>query len=362
MPERFSRVRIADIAERAQVSTGTVDRVIHNRGEVAPKTREKILKILEEMNYEPDILASTLASKKTYRFASLIPEARENSLFWALPAAGLGKGLDQVKHFGISHDTFFFQYFDRQSFKDAANRLLESDPDGVIIAPVFSELTDHFCDQCRERNIPVVFINANIFNIEKLSFVGQDSFRSGMVAARLLNYGMPPDASFLVVNFMSEKGTNMHLVSREEGFRNFFSQAPEKNRNLKTLNIVGNNLPAIRQTLWEVLSPRVSAEKIAGVFVTNSRVFLVADFFNSNGIKNVRLIGYDLLNANIAHLQGNTIDFLISQKPLEQGFRSFMTLFEALVLKKNVQKYQYLPIDIITRENIDYYINNQTNE
>jgi LacI family transcriptional regulator len=179
-----------------------------------------------------------------------------------------------------------------------------------------------------------------------------------MVAARLLNYGMPPDASFLVVNFMSEKGTNMHLVSREEGFRNYFSQAPERKKNLKILNIIGNNLQAIRQTLWEVFM----AEKIAGVFVTNSRVFLVADFFYSNGIKNVRLIGYDLLNANIAHLQGNTIDFLISQKPLEQGFRSFMTLFEALVLKKNVQKYQYLPIDIITRENIDYYINNQTNE
>ncbi len=39
-----------------------------------------------------------------------------------------------------------------------------------------------------------------------------------------------------------------------------------------------------------------------------------------------------------------------------------MTLYESMVLKKNVQKFQYLPIDIITRENIDYYINNQTNE
>lgn len=39
------RVKIADIAQRANVSTGTVDRAIH-RGKVAQKTREKVLAII----------------------------------------------------------------------------------------------------------------------------------------------------------------------------------------------------------------------------------------------------------------------------------------------------------------------------
>jgi LacI family transcriptional regulator len=362
MQEKFSKVRIADIAKRAQVSTGTVDRVIHNRGEVAAKTREKILKIIDEMNYEPDILASTLASKRTFRFASLIPEAGDGSQFWAMPSAGLEKALNQVKHFGVFHDVFHFQYFDRYSFRKAAEELLQTEPDGVILAPVFSELAEHFVAKCQEKRIPVVFINSNIFNIEKLSFVGQDSFRSGMVAAHLLDYGMPEGGSFLVINFMSEKGTNMHLLSREEGFRNYFSQFPERKKHLQTLNIVGSDMATIRKKLWENLMPGMAGQKIKGVFVTNSRVFHVANFLKTTGIKDIRLIGYDLLDENVAHLQENTIDFLISQKPFEQGLRSFMALFDALVLKKPVNKYQYLPIDIITRENIDYYINNLTNE
>ncbi|MFW5657196.1 MAG: LacI family DNA-binding transcriptional regulator, partial [Bacteroidota bacterium] len=73
MIKNTKKIRIKDIAQLAGVSIGTVDRVIHNRGEVSEKTREKILNIVKEMNFEPDILASTLASKKTFRFAVLFP-------------------------------------------------------------------------------------------------------------------------------------------------------------------------------------------------------------------------------------------------------------------------------------------------
>ena len=57
-------IRILDIAKKAGVSIGTVDRVLHQRGEVSEETREKILKIIREFDYRPNILASTLASKK----------------------------------------------------------------------------------------------------------------------------------------------------------------------------------------------------------------------------------------------------------------------------------------------------------
>ena len=63
------KTRIIDIARKANVSIGTVDRVIHNRGEVSRITREKILSIIHELNYQPDILARTLAKKRVFNFA-----------------------------------------------------------------------------------------------------------------------------------------------------------------------------------------------------------------------------------------------------------------------------------------------------
>ncbi len=68
-------IRIKDVAERAGVSVGTVDRVLHQRGEVSPETREIVLKIIDELEYSPNLLASTLASSRTHNIAVLIPAA-----------------------------------------------------------------------------------------------------------------------------------------------------------------------------------------------------------------------------------------------------------------------------------------------
>ena len=71
------KIRIKDIARLANVSTGTVDRVLHNRGEVSAKSREKVEKVLKEINYQPNIYAPALASKKRYTLVTLLPESNE---------------------------------------------------------------------------------------------------------------------------------------------------------------------------------------------------------------------------------------------------------------------------------------------
>jgi LacI family transcriptional regulator len=71
MPPR--KTRIKDIARMAGVSIGTVDRVIHERGEVAEKTRLIVQQILKETNYSPNVMAQVLKSKKRFHLVSLLP-------------------------------------------------------------------------------------------------------------------------------------------------------------------------------------------------------------------------------------------------------------------------------------------------
>ena len=75
--------RIKDSAERAGVSVGTVDRVLHNRPNVSKKAMEKVKKALEEMDYRPNMYASALAYNKTYTFYCLLPK-RQAPLPWLL--------------------------------------------------------------------------------------------------------------------------------------------------------------------------------------------------------------------------------------------------------------------------------------
>ncbi len=352
----MTRVTITDIAERAGVSAGTVDRVIHKRGEVAAKTREKVLQIIREMNYEPDILASILASKKTIRFAALLP--KETNPFWQKPAEGLFSAWNEIKPFGVAVEKFHFPYNDKAVFFEKLEEIIESKPDGLVMAPIFTDGLSDYLQTLNQQKIPYVFLNTQMENQENIAFVGQDSRQSGRVAARLLDYSVEDDAEVIIINFISQKGGNSHIFSREQGFHDYFNSNPKAGRkNMITLNANAQNTDNLENQLFCHLKMNEKEQKTRGIFVTNSRVFLVADFLVQEKIENVRVIGYDLLEENIRHLKNDTIDFLIGQKPHEQGYQSIMALFNVLIRKKEVIRNHFLPIDIITKENIDYYLN-----
>lgn len=81
MEKAKGKIRIKDIARMAGVSAGTVDRVLHQRGIVSEKSRKAVNKVLEEINYSPNLLARSLASKKSYRFICLFP-AYQKGEYW----------------------------------------------------------------------------------------------------------------------------------------------------------------------------------------------------------------------------------------------------------------------------------------
>src|SRR4051794_3050998 len=121
-------VRIKDIAIKAGVSTGTVDRVIHNRGSVSKKVKKDILKILNEMNYEPNLMARALGSHKVYNLAALIPDPKSDS-FWEAPKAGIEKAERDLKQYGIVVKQYIFGPYDATSFIEKANALSEDSID-----------------------------------------------------------------------------------------------------------------------------------------------------------------------------------------------------------------------------------------
>jgi LacI family transcriptional regulator len=92
------------------------------------------------------------------------------------------------------------------------------------------------------------------------------------------------------------------------------------------------------------------------VFVTNSRVSKVAHFIEHNH-KNVILIGYDFLKENIDYMDRGIIDFLVCQKPKQQGYRGLISLYQYLAFGSPVEKVYFMPIDIITKENSAFYRN-----
>ena len=345
-------VGVKEIARLANVSIGTVDRVLNNRVGVSEKTKAKILKIIEELNYQPNIFARRLASKKKLRFATLIPQVSEETTYWEAPLHGIQQAANEIKDFGIEVVSFFFDQNDKSTFKDSASKISKGEFDGILMAPMFEDESTVFIKACNESKIPLVFINSDMPGYNNLCYIGPNLYQSGYLSAHIVNYLSPADKKTLIVNISKEIDLHHHLLRKEEGFRNYFEQNGNTNK-LSKIDIRQTDYPHIKQKL----SDQLKKDNYDIVFVTNSRVSTVAKYFEEHKVKGIKLIGYDFLADNIHYLKNKTIDFLICQKPQEQGYKGVMSLYDHLVLHTPIEKEQFMPIDIITRENFQYYSN-----
>ncbi|MFT4156284.1 substrate-binding domain-containing protein [Parafilimonas sp.] len=346
---------VKEIARLGKVSIATVDRVIHNRGGVSKKTKAKIQSIIEKLNYQPNVLAQRLAltSRGTIRLAVLLPAISEETEFWQAPLDGAKQALDEIKQYGIHIEQFLFDQNDQKSFSKQVKNLIKFKADGILFTPTFPEESTKLIERAEKTGTPYVLINADIPQTDTLCYIGAEIFSSGYIAAQLVHYCIDEKKKVLVANIAAEIDNNYAILRKEEGFMNYFKD---------------NNLPnevlsfKTTQTSYSSVSKRLSGlikkqNDIGAILVTNSRVSVVAKYLESAGLKDIILLGYDFINENITYLKKGFIDFLICEKPQEQGYRGIMALFQYLVFSKPMEKKYFMPIDIITKENYQFYRN-----
>lgn len=349
------RIRIKDIALRAGVSTGTVDRVIHNRGNVSAETKRKVKEVMEELSYEPNIMASTLAYNRVIRIVVLLPDYRLDP-YWDQPRIGIEKALRAVRHYGVGLDVRYFDISDPSDFLRVSRQIWREEklPDAVLFAPLFLHESQELLTACDEFEVPNVMINTHIDNNSSLCYIGQDSYQSGVLAARLLNFGVSDGDTVFILNLDRSVTNAKHLIDKERGFRDYWEGIHNKKIDIIKLDFEEfNNASELKHFLqlqWR-RHPRLS-----GVFVTNSRAYKVVESLSQAELRSVKIVGYDLIGPNLEHLRDNHINFIINQNPVQQGYLGIINIVNHLVLKKEIDPLQYLPLDIVVLENVDYYL------
>lgn len=344
---------VKEIARRANVSIATVDRVLHNRTGVSPSTKRKIERIIKELDYKPNIIASRLASRKIFNISVLIPEVSEETDFWQAPLNGIGRAEEMVKEYGVNVHLHFFDLNDRKSFDEQTRLILENSTDGILLAPSFIDEARRFTAECQKRNIPYVLIDSNIPHQEGLCYIGPHLFRSGYLGGQLTSFTLHKESDVLIVSIASELDDHNYLMEIEEGFRAYFRYHNLYHNIVKT-EIKNTDYRSVEQALEKEFKKK---RDFKAIFVTNSRVATVARYFEKKKREKVFLVGYDYISENIEYLKREIIDVLICHKSEEQGYKGIMTLYQHLVLNEKIENIHFMPIDIITKENYEFYHN-----
>ena len=352
------RIRIKDIAQRAGVSKGTVDRVLHKRGNVSKETRKRVLKAVEELGYQPNVIASALAYNRTWRVAALLPIPEEDP-FWQQPKIGIDRALKAVRDYGLTIDFHNFREADTQHFQECAQKALQGNYDAVLIAPIYSKEAKKFMTKCEEIGLLYVQINTYLETNHPnfLCYIGQDSYQSGVLAAKLLNFGLAPGEAAMILHLEKEVYNSMHLVEKEKGFEDFFTHSSKKD--LQVIKAAFENIHdkvAFKAFIQQIIKAHPN---IKGIFVTTSRSFHLVKVLDDLGLHDIKLVGFDLIEENLRYLKEDKIHFLINQNPIKQGYMAVINIFNKLVRKTNPKHSQFLPLDVVMQENLQYYLEDE---
>ncbi|WP_028561060.1 LacI family DNA-binding transcriptional regulator [Paenibacillus pinihumi] len=178
-------ITIKDVAKISNVSVATVSRVINGLDRVSESTRKKVLKVIDELNFVPNTIATSMVKKKTNMLAVVVPEvrnpfytaviggteeiAKKEGFFTLVVSTNgdeaqeseyfdsfLGKNVDGIILIGTHKEAEFYQTIRKPTI--LVDRYIDnSGHDGVIIDNYRGayEATRHFVE-CGHRHIAII--------------------------------------------------------------------------------------------------------------------------------------------------------------------------------------------------------------
>ena len=182
---RASQATIMEVAIAAGVSLATVSRTTNHPEKVKPETREKILRIIKEKGYKPNLNAKSLASSKSTTVAVVVPELTRSSI------AGLVDGIADC----ANRRGYFVRLFvnnklkdgDVESLKDFWSTLMASVVDGVLY--INDEMTEENIELVKNSSIPVVLTNI-VCSDPEIPYVSIDYYKAAYeMTKEMINRG-----------------------------------------------------------------------------------------------------------------------------------------------------------------------------
>ena len=338
---------IKEIAAMAGVSRGTVDRVLNNRGSVNPQTRERILAIIKEMNYEPNKAALSLAAQKKKIVIGVLLFGRNNeNPFFEDVLEGVRYQQQKLSGYGC---TVLIRRtsLNMDAQLSAIDALTAAGIHGLVISPYnFPQISEKI-DELYAKGIPTITTNTDLPGSRRIAYVGSDYYEAGCTAAGLMGLITGEQARVGVIT-----GSPM-VLCHSERLSGFLTTVRHRFPRIEILEVTANEDT-------DAKSYRVTRQLLRKYPQMN------ALYFNAAGVKggcqaiteenrqgSLKVITYDAVDSTKKLVLDGVISATICQQPFLQGSRPVKLLFDYLTVGTfPTNPIQYTETSIMIRENI----------
>lgn len=323
---------IYDIASRAGVSIATVSKVINRTGRISDKTRKNVMKIMEELDYRPSVVASALTGKSTHTVGLLIPDLA-NPFF-----AEIARSVEDRGHeLGFN---LIICSTDNDPDKEASyvSLLQQKRVDGIILATGLRN--NALMKGLIQKNVPIALI-ARDMPAFAVNSVMVDDFNGGLQAtAHLIGLGHRRIA------ILCEDPALSSSRERLRGYRHALDEAGIA-FDERLVRVIGHSLEGGKQAAGELLevNPRPTAVfamndllAIGAVQAARERGFAIPGEWSVVGFDNTILAGIidpplTTVAQPIAEMGGKVMDLLVKEIKRTASSKQRVVLLPQLVVR-----------------------------
>jgi LacI family transcriptional regulator len=306
------KITINMIAEKAGVSRGTVDKVIHGRKGVSDPVRQRVLQVVEEYQYKPNMLARQLRLTSRPRTLAIIIPHQSNPYFASLKH-GMDEAADAYQEYRVTLRYYFSDGIHASELAMLLRHLEQEKPDGVIVRGIDDPEVRLALDQLGAAGIPVLTVDSDVPDSKRLCFVGENHLKSGRIAASLLAKCLNSRGQVAVV--AGSRSIAAHQL-RMEGFTRYLAEKAPCIEMVEVVETWEQSVITYHKTV-DLLKKYPS---LAGLFNVAGCSGDVAAALADCGRKGqVRVIGYNFTGEVVRLVKDGTFDFTIGLMPRRQG-------------------------------------------
>ena len=186
-------INIKKLAKQLNLSTSTVSRAFRGGSDINKSTKERVLSLAYELNYEPNHHASNLREKKSKTIAVIVPEIANNFFSQAI------NGIERIAREKGYHILIYLTDDDFEKETSFISNLQSGRVDGIIMS-VSGEANNHdYLNKLKKKKIPLVFFDRVYDDIDTAKVTSNDYESSFSATEHLIKAGCQKIA-YLVVN------------------------------------------------------------------------------------------------------------------------------------------------------------------
>jgi LacI family transcriptional regulator len=212
-----------EVAQRAEVSLATVDRVLNGRSGVRASTMQRVMQAAAELGYVPAAQGAAVLGAKPLRLSFLIPE--DSNRFLRMLGDLIGYSQEHWAPFNVRCQAEYIESFNPEAL---ARQLLRhgKKSDGIAFMALEHPMVREAVAELAERGVPTVTLISDLSNSRRAAYVGLDNRAAGRTAAYLIArfMGPPPRGRQPKVAMIAGSLSYRAHEEREAGFLHLFDE------------------------------------------------------------------------------------------------------------------------------------------